>query len=88
MASEATYTSETRTLKFAIYPDGFDGPRILAVIAADVMHERFGAQEGSSAMVTAYESSRELIDAEALGRYRDDPSTPVELTSRDFELLR
>lgn len=32
MACEAIYLHQTATVKFAVYPDGFDGPRIAAEI--------------------------------------------------------
>ncbi len=86
MACEATYLDETATVKFAVYPDGFDGPRILAEISADALRTRFCGHGQGSDMVLTYLHHSDMIDDQAVRRFRGAPSQPVLLDSHDFEI--
>ena len=66
MSCEAIYCSDRATVRFAIYPDGFDGPRILAEISEDALRDLFGAHAGSDSLLQACQLHFGLIEAVAL----------------------
>jgi hypothetical protein len=85
MASEAIFHPPTGSVQFAIYPDGFDGARIIARIDEEALHARFQAPEGGdSDLVQAYARNADSIDAMATARYRENPARAVCLGSQDF----
>lgn len=85
MLCEAIHCADTKTVRFAIYPDGFDGPRIMARIADDALHEVFGARNDETSLLDACEAHFKLIEAKALERHRASPSVPVTLAVMDFD---
>ena len=84
MNCEAIHCFDTATVRFAIYPDGFDGPRILAEITENALRDVFGARSGPDSLLKACERHFALISATALERYRLKPTQAVELETRDF----
>lgn len=84
MPSEATFHPSTGRVQFAIYPDGYDGARILASIDERALHTRFQATAGGSALVKAYAENADWIDATATARYRENPTQAICLRSEDF----
>jgi len=84
MSSEAVYCAATGSVRFAIYPDGDDGARIIARVTRDALCDLFGATPHGDAMVNAYARHADLIDACALARYRLDPLLAVVLVTADF----
>ena len=84
MFSEAIHCSDTETVRFAIYPDGFDGPRIIARISDDALHEVFEAPLDDASLAAACQSHFDRIEAKALERYHAAPQTAVLLESADF----
>jgi len=85
MNCEAIHCLDTETVRFAIYPDGFDGPRIMARIADDALHDLFGASNDEISLLDACESHFDVIEAKAVEHYRASPCTPFTLTANDFE---
>lgn len=86
MASEAIFLPATCSVQFAIYPDGYDGARIIARIDEEALHARFHAPEGIDvALVQAYAANADSIDAKATARYRENPSAAICLHAEDFE---
>ncbi|MDM0074056.1 hypothetical protein QTH90_06665 [Variovorax sp. J2P1-59] len=85
MNCEAIHCLDTETVRFAIYPDGFDGPRIMARIADDALHNLFGARDDETSLLDACEAHFDVIEAKAVERYRASPATPVTLTAIDLE---
>jgi hypothetical protein len=85
MLCEAIHCADTKTVRFAIYPDGFDGARIMARIADDALHDLFGATNDERALLDACEAHFSVIEAKALERHRAMPSIPVTLAAVDFE---
>jgi hypothetical protein len=78
MASEATFQPATSCVQFAIYPDGYDGARIIARIDEEALHARFHAPEGGdSALIEAYAANADSIDALATARYRENPAVAI-----------
>jgi len=84
MFSEAIHCRDTDTVRFAIYPDGFDGPRIIARICDDALHEIFGAPLDDVSLATACQMHFDRIEAKALERYHAAPQTAVLLRIVDF----
>jgi hypothetical protein len=85
--SEAIYCFDTATVRFAIYPKGPAGGRIVAEIGEDPLRDLFGATGGGDSLVQAYERHAAVINARALERYREAPCKPVLLETLDFELI-
>jgi hypothetical protein len=85
MATEAIFHAPTGSVQFAIYPDGYDGARILARIDEEALHARFQAPEGKDAdLLQAYARNADSIDAMATTRYRENPTMAICLGCQDF----
>lgn len=87
MKCEAIHCPDTDTVRFAIYPDGFDGPRIIARIRAGALHARFGAHGDEASLLDACQTYFDLIEAKALEHYVAEPTLPVVLALTDFSAL-
>lgn len=86
MKCEAIHCPDTDTVRFAIYPDGFDGPRIIARIRAGALHERFGANGDEASLIDTCQAHFDLIEAKALEHYVAEPMLPVVLALTDFSV--
>ncbi|MDM0105800.1 hypothetical protein QTH97_12710 [Variovorax sp. J22R24] len=84
MNCEAIHCLETETVRFAIYPDGFDGPRIMAHIADDALRTLFGASNDEISLLDACEAHFDVIEPKALERYSASPRSAVTLAIGDF----
>lgn len=84
MNFEGIYCFDTATVKFAVYPDGPDGTRVLAQISQDVLHDALGAQEIGEQALQACQRHFDLIEAAAVARFRADPRGPIVLACGDF----
>ena len=84
MPSEAIFSRVTGSVHFAIYPDGFDGARIIARIDEEALHDHFRARSGECELVLAYASNADSIDAKAEAFYRANPAQPIRLKRDDF----
>jgi hypothetical protein len=84
MNCEATHCLDWETVRFAIYPDGFDGPRIIARVSDGALHALFGARRDEASLIDTCEAYFDVIEAKALQRHRAAPSTAVELDTGDF----
>ena len=87
MYCEAIHCLETGTVRFAIYPDGLDGPRIMGHIADGALHDVFGAHDDEESLLRCCESHFDAIEARALERHREAPRQPVVLKASDFDDL-
>lgn len=86
MSCEAIYCFDRRAVRFAIYPDGFDGPRVLAEITEDALRALFGAREGEASVLEACRSNFDVIQMVAVAEHRASPGSPVALDAADFSL--
>ena len=84
--TEAIYCFDTATVRFAIYPEGTEGDRVVAEISEDPLRDLFGATGGGDTLVAAYQAHRATIDALALERHHAAPRHPVLLETPDFEM--
>jgi len=84
MICEAVHCFDTATVRFAIYPDGLDGARILGEITEDALRDLFGARGGPDSLLEACERHFELIAATALKQHRLKPNQLIKLETMDF----
>lgn len=84
MTCEATHCPYTASVRFAIYPGGFDGPRIIARVSDDALCQRFGASGDEASLIEACQRHFALIEAKALERHHAAPTRPVLLSIGDF----
>jgi len=83
MNCEAIHCAETRTIRFAIYPDGLDGARIIAHISEAALRGLCETPGADADLTEACETYFDCIEAQAVARYRAAPCTPVVLESAD-----
>ncbi|MES2531770.1 MAG: hypothetical protein V4636_12090 [Pseudomonadota bacterium] len=86
MTREAIFCFDTATVRFAIYPDGDDGTRVIAQIGEHPLRDLFAADGGGDTLVAAYDRHAQTIDAVAVRHYRADPLRPIVLQTPDFAL--
>jgi hypothetical protein len=71
-------------VRFAIYPQDLDGPRVLAEISENALEELFGADKHPKSWVSACCVHFDFIKEVALQRYRYFPEVPICLRTVDF----
>jgi hypothetical protein len=84
MSSEAVYFSSRATVRFAIYPNGFEGARVLVEISKRALCDVFGAQDDGVSLIATYRAHFSKIQVRALSRYCHEPSVAVLLDNDDF----
>lgn len=85
MTREAIFCFDTATVRFAIYPDGHDGTRVIAQIGEDPLRDLFGATGDGETLLAAYDRHADRIDAMAIARYRANPQQQIVLQTTDFD---
>ncbi|RQO56599.1 hypothetical protein DBV14_10860 [Variovorax sp. KBW07] len=88
MEFEGIYCFDTATVRFAVYPDGPEGARIVAQISEETLHDEFGAREVGHQLLDACKRHFGVIAPAAIARYRASPRAPVTLTHEDFWVHR
>jgi hypothetical protein len=81
MYCEAIHCAETKTVRFAIYPDGLDGARIIAHISEAALRGLSPTRDGD--LTETCENYFDCIEAKAVERYRAEPSAPIVLDATD-----
>jgi hypothetical protein len=85
MDFEGIYCFDTASVRFAFYPDGDDGARILGLVSEQTLRDVCGARDGSSeSLLATCRSHFSLIRDKAIELYFADPSRAVVLTTGDF----
>jgi hypothetical protein len=84
MDFEGIYCFDTATVRFAIYPDGPDGARIIAQISEETLHDVFGTRNLGDQLLDTCRTHFDDIGAAALKRYRANPNQAINLTVDDF----
>lgn len=85
MDFEGIYCFDTASVRFAFYPDGDDGARILGLISEVTLRDAFNARDGSGDnLLATCRQHFNVIRQKAIGRYRAEPSQAVVLTTPDF----
>ena len=85
MTFEGIHRFDLRSIRFAFYPDGLDGGRILADISEQTLAHVFGNRLSEESWIDLCARHQFLLAAKALMQYRADPSLPIELAVKDFE---
>lgn len=85
MDFQGIYCFDRGTVRFAIYPQGDAGPRVLADITeqalADVFH--IHGEQQDAWLEGCRHNFLDICDR-ATTRYRADPAAPIVLETRDF----
>lgn len=84
MDFEGIYCFDTAAVRFAIYPDGPDGARVIAQISEETLHDVFGTRDLGDRLLETCKTHFGVIGAVALKRYRANPNRPIVLTVDDF----
>jgi hypothetical protein len=84
MDFEGIYCFDTASVRFAIYPDGPDGARIIAQISEETLHDVFGTGNLGERLLETCKTHFDTIGAAALKRYRANPNQAIVLTVDDF----
>lgn len=86
MNFEGIYCFDTASVRFAFYPDGPAGPRVLAQISEETLHDGFGVREVGDGLLDACRDHFDAIEPAAVARYRNGNGAgrSVTLTVEDF----
>ena len=88
MKCEAIHCYDRGTVRFAVYPDGMDGPRVLAEVSEDALRDVLGARGGPESLVLACEHNFAVLEEKVVRRFREDPRRAIYLETRDLLFLR
>jgi hypothetical protein len=87
MVAEAVHLKDSGAVRFIIYPQDLDGPRVLVEIAEDALEELFGAGKNPKSWVNACCVHYDFIKEVALYHNRSFPELPIRLQTADFLLV-
>lgn len=86
MNFEGIYCFDTASVRFAVYPEGPGGPRVIAQISEHTLHDGLGVREVGERLLDACRKHYYALEPAVLARYRAAPRQPITLTTRDFAL--
>jgi hypothetical protein len=86
MSNEAIYLFDRAAVRFAFYPDGAGGPRVLGEVSEDALRAVFGARGGVNTLLQAFHANCELIATVAAEIHRALPARAIHLTAADFRI--
>jgi len=84
MNFEGIYCFDTASVRFAVYPDGPHGARIVAQISEETLHDEFGTHEVGQGLLDVCRRYFAFIEPVVIARYRGDPKQLITLTLGDF----
>lgn len=84
MNFEGIYCFDSASVRFAFYPEGPGGPRVLAQISEETLHDGFGAREVGDRLLEVCRKHYQAIEPAAVARYRAAPRRPITLTLNDL----
>lgn len=84
MNFEGIYCFDTATVRFAFYPEGPAGPRVLAQISEATLRDEFGARAAGERLLEVCGQHYGAIEPAAIARYRAAPGAPITLSVEDF----
>lgn len=88
MKFEGIYCFDTASVRFAVYPDGPQGERVVAQISEDTLHDEFGVREIGHHLLDVCQDHFHAIEPAVVARYRANPRQPITLTLNDFSERR
>ncbi len=86
MNFEGIYCFDTASVRFAVYPEGPRGPRVIAQVSEHALHDGFGARETGERLLDVCRKHYQVIEPAAVARYRAARRSPLTLTVEDFAL--
>lgn len=86
MNFEGIYCFDTASVRFAFYPEGPAGPRVLAQISEETLHDEFGVLEIGDRLLDVCRDHFDAIEPAAVARYRGSAGRAIMLTIEDFGL--
>ena len=88
MNFEGIYCFDTASVRFAFYPEGPDGPRVVAQISEETLHDEFGAREMGDGLLETCKRYFHVIEPVAIARYQAQAGQhgTITLTVDDFAL--
>ncbi|MGJ7533535.1 MULTISPECIES: hypothetical protein [unclassified Variovorax] len=87
MNFEGIYCFDTASVRFAFYPEGPGGPRVVAQISEETLHDEFGAREVGDHLLETCRQHFHVIEPVAVARYQAGPHrSSITLTIDDFAL--
>lgn len=87
MDFEGIYCFDTATVRVAVYPDGPQGPRIVAQVSEDTLHDALGVVEIGERMLEACKRHFDVVEAAAVERYRASPRQSITLGFDDLRAM-
>ena len=89
MDFEGIYCFDTASVRLAVYPDGPQGPRVVAQISENTLHDGFGTREAGQRLLDVCRNNFHSIERAVIARYRANPRQPVvTLALGDFAAQR
>jgi hypothetical protein len=88
MEFEGIYCFDMAAVRFAVYPDGPDGPRVVAHISEDTLRDAFGAREAGDGLLRVCELHFDALESAVVARFRSDPRWPLIITFDDLARRR
>jgi len=86
MKFEGIYCFDSASVRFAFYPDGPEGPRVIVQISEETLHDEFGVREIGDRLLDACREHYQAIEPAAVALYRAAPRHCITLTLDDFAL--
>ncbi|MGJ7564153.1 hypothetical protein ACSFBM_09880 [Variovorax sp. GB1R11] len=86
MNFEGIYCFDTASVRFAVYPEGPGGARVIVQISEHTLHDGFGTREVGDRLLEVCRKHFQVIEPAAIARYRAAPRSPITLTLDDFAL--
>jgi hypothetical protein len=84
MRFEGIYCFDRGVVRFAIFPTGANGPRVLADISEEALTDVFKVKGGGDSWLQGCAANFEVIAAAAIKKWTDDPHTELRLEPPDF----
>lgn len=86
MNFEGIYCFDTASVRFAVYPEGPGGPRVIVQISEHTLHDGFGEREVGERLLDVCRRHFPVIEPAAIARWRAEPGRAITLTVDDFAL--
>lgn len=87
MHFEGIYCFDRGVVRFAIFPTGAAGPRILADISEEALADIFRVRGGGDAWLQGCDLNFDTIAAAAIKKWSSDPGAQILLEPPDFRFV-
>ncbi|MGJ7604059.1 hypothetical protein ACSFA7_06930 [Variovorax sp. LT1R20] len=77
MNFEGIYCFDIASVRFAVYPDGPQGARIVAQISEDTLHDGFGTREVGHRLLDVCRNNFHAIEPAVIAHYRTNARQSV-----------